>query len=76
MGFFGFLYLDFLRKKKKSFLYIDVLLHRDLLSKGAFSSLRQFLATEISIKMKKALFILKINKFSSLIFGQVDKQLH
>ena len=51
--------------------------------KGAFSALRQFLATESPLKMiknafyfnSKALFILKVFKFLSWIFGHVWKRL-
>ena len=53
------------------------------LIKGALSGLRQFLATEVSLKMvkntfyftSKALFVLKIFKFLSWLFGQVSKRL-
>ena len=51
--------------------------------KGALSSLREFLATESPSKMTrnafyftlKALFVLKIFKFLSGLFGLVEKQL-
>ena len=51
--------------------------------KGALSGLRQFLATESPQKMMKnafyftlkALFVLKIFKFLSSIFGHVEKPL-
>ena len=51
--------------------------------KGAILGLRQFLATEIPLKMmknafyftSKALFVLKIFKFLSRLFGQVLKRL-
>ena len=51
--------------------------------KGALSGLRQFLATESPLKMMKnafyitsrALFVLKIFKFLSLLFGHVSKRL-
>ena len=54
-----------------------------LFFKGSLSGLRQFLATESPLKMMKnvfcfipkALFILKIFKFSSWLFGHVSKQL-
>ena len=50
---------------------------------GAFSGLRQFLATKDSLKMmknafyftKKALHVLKIFQFLSWLFGHVEKQL-
>ena len=50
---------------------------------GALSSLRQFLITESPLKMmknasyftSKALFVLKIFKFLSWLFGQVAKRL-
>ena len=53
------------------------------LFKDALSSLRQFLATESPLKMMKnafysilkALFILKIFRFLSWLFGHVEKQL-
>ena len=49
----------------------------------ALSGLRQFLATESPLKMMKnafhftlkALFVLKIIKFLSLLFGHVEKRL-
>ena len=51
--------------------------------KGALSSLRQFLATENPLKMKnafyftlKALFVLKIFKFLSRLFGWVGQRLY
>ena len=52
--------------------------------KGAFSGLRELLATEIPLKMMKiafyftfkALFVLKILKFLSLIFSHVEKRLY
>ena len=51
--------------------------------KGALSSLKQFLATESPLKTTtnvfyftlKALFLLKIFKFLSSLFGQVVKRL-
>ena len=51
------------------------------LVKGAPSGLKQFLATENTLKMMKnafylilkALFVLKIFKFSSWLFGHVEK---
>ena len=51
--------------------------------KDALSGLRQFLATESPLKLMKnafyftlkALFVLKIVKFLSWLFGHVDKQL-
>ena len=51
--------------------------------KGALSGLRQFLATGSPLKMmknafcftSKALFVLKICKFLSLLFGHVSKRL-
>ena len=50
--------------------------------KGALSGLRQFLATESPLKImknafcftSKALFVLKILKFLSCIFGHVSKR--
>ena len=53
------------------------------LVKGALSGLRQFVAAESPFKMikntfyftSKALFVLKILKFSSLLFGHVAKRL-
>ena len=52
--------------------------------KGALSGLRQFLALESPLKMmkkafyftSKALFVLKIFKFLSLLFGHVSKRLN
>ena len=52
--------------------------------KGAFSGLRKFLATESPLKMTnnvfdfalKALFVLKIFKFLSWLFGHVEKWLY
>ena len=51
--------------------------------KGALSGLRQFLATESPLKMmenafyftSKALFVLKIFKFLSSLFGHVSQRL-
>ena len=50
--------------------------------KGALSGLRQFLAPESPLKMKnafyftlKTLFLLKIFKFLSWLFGYVEKRL-
>ena len=51
--------------------------------KGALSDLRQFLATESPLKMmrnafyftSKALFVLKIFKFLSSLFGHVSQRL-
>ena len=51
--------------------------------KGALSGLRQFLATESPLKMmrnafyftSKALFVLKIFKFWSSLFGHVSQRL-
>ena len=56
---------------------------RKMLLKGTLSGLRQFLATESPLKMKKnafyfttkALFVLKIFKFLSRFFGHVTKWL-
>ena len=53
------------------------------LIKGALSDLRQFLATEVPLTMakntfcftSKALFVLKIFRFLSWLFGQVSKRL-
>ena len=53
------------------------------LFKGVLSSLRQFLATESPLKMMKnafyftlkVLFVLKISKFLSWLFGHVSKRL-
>ena len=53
------------------------------LFKGAFSSLRQFLATEGPLKMMKnafqlilkALLVLKIFKFLSLFFSHIENRL-
>ena len=50
--------------------------------RGALSDLRQFLATESILKMKensfyftlKALFVLKIFKFLSSLFGQLENR--
>ena len=57
--------------------------HCCLTIKGALSGLRQFLATESPLKMmknafyftSKALFVLKIFKFLSWLFGHIAKRL-
>ena len=46
-----------------------------LLFKGALSALRQFLAIKSPLKIK-AIFILKISNFLSLLFVHEEKQLN
>ena len=56
---------------------------KDVFFKGTFSGLREFLSTESPLKMMKnafyftlkALFVLKIFNFLSLLFSHVEKQL-
>ena len=61
-------------------MFSEISLHSDL--KGALSGLRHFLPTESPLKMMKnafcfttkALFVFKIFKFLSLLFGHVAKR--
>ena len=79
--FIRFYLLFFLRKSYK---YLMIILHNLTNFKGTSSGLRQFLATESPLKrMKNAfyftlkpLFVFKIFRFLSWLFGHVEKQLN